>query len=47
MNNPGIDLETWKQLREKWTELDAAGHKIKVDFKLISDLTLFMLPQGL
>jgi hypothetical protein len=37
MNNPGIDLEIWKQLREKWTELDAKGHKIKVDFKLIAD----------
>ena len=37
MNNPGIDLEIWKQLRAKWTELDAAGHKIKVDFKLIAD----------
>ncbi len=37
MNNPGIDLEIWKQLRKKWTELDAKGHKIKVDFKLIAD----------
>ena len=37
MNNPGIDLEIWKQLRQKWIELDAKGHKIKVDFKLIAD----------
>jgi hypothetical protein len=37
MNNPGMDLEIWKQLRAKWTELDARGHKIKVDFKLIAD----------
>ena len=37
MNNPGMDLEIWKQLRKKWTDLDAKGHKIKVDFKLIAD----------
>lgn len=37
MNNPGIDMEIWKQLRQKWTELDAGGHTIKVDFKLIAD----------
>ena len=37
MNNPGIDLEIWEQLRKKWTDLDASGHKIKVDFKLIAD----------
>jgi hypothetical protein len=36
MNNPGIDLERWKQLRAKWTELDAQGHKIKVDFQLVA-----------
>jgi len=36
MNNPGIDLEIWKQLRKKWTELDASGHKLKIDFKLIA-----------
>ena len=35
MNNPGIDLEIWEQLRKKWTDLDASGRKIKVDFKLI------------
>ena len=37
MNNPGMDFEIWKQLRKKWTDLDAAGHKIKVDFNLIAD----------
>lgn len=36
MNNPGIDLEIWKQLRKKWTELDASGYKLKIDFKLIA-----------
>jgi len=39
MNNPGIDLEIWKQLREKWTKLDASGHKLKVDFQLIAHPT--------
>src|SRR5436190_1107755 len=37
MNNPGMDLEIWKQLRKKWADLDGSGHKIKVDFKLIAD----------
>jgi hypothetical protein len=37
MNNPGIDLEIWKQLRRKWTELDASGYKVKVEFRLIAD----------
>ena len=36
MNNPGIDLERWAQLRAKWTELDAQGHTIKVDFQLVA-----------
>jgi hypothetical protein len=36
MNNPGIDLEIWKQLRKKWSDLDAHGHKLKIDFKLIA-----------
>ena len=39
MNNPGIDLEIWKELRKKWTELDAQGHKIRVDFQLIAHPT--------
>jgi hypothetical protein len=38
MNNPGIDLEMWTQLRKKWTELDAKGHELKIEFKLIADL---------
>jgi hypothetical protein len=36
MNNPGIDLERWKELRAKWTELDAQGHTVKVDFQLVA-----------
>jgi hypothetical protein len=36
MNNPGIDLERWKQLRAKWTELDSQGHTIRVDFQLVA-----------
>jgi hypothetical protein len=35
MNNPGMDFEIWKQLRQKWTDLDAQGRKIKVDFQLV------------
>ena len=37
MNNPGIDLDVWKQLREKWTDLDASGRQLKIEFKLIAD----------
>jgi hypothetical protein len=37
MNNPGMDQEIWKGLRKKWADLDAQGHKLKVDFKLIAD----------
>src|SRR5512141_3054078 len=37
MNNPGIDLEIWKQLNKKWADLEAGGHTLKIDFKLISD----------
>ena len=37
MNNPGMDMEIWKGLRKKWSDLDAEGHKVKVDFKLIAD----------
>ena len=36
LNNPGIDLGIWKQLRKKWSDLDASGHKLKIDFKLIA-----------
>src|SRR5687768_496307 len=37
MNNPGMDLEIWKRLRTKWDDLDAHGHKLKIDFRLIAD----------
>lgn len=37
MNNPGIDLEIWRQLNKKWADLTASGHKVKVEFKLIAD----------
>jgi hypothetical protein len=37
MNNPGMDFDTWKRLREKWSDLDAQGHKIRIDFKVIAD----------
>ena len=37
MNNPGIDLEIWEQLKRKWSDLDTNGHKLKIDFKLIAD----------
>src|SRR5687768_14363600 len=36
MNNPGMDFEIWKGLRKKWTELDARGHKVKVDIQMIA-----------
>jgi hypothetical protein len=36
MKNPGMDFEIWKQLRKKWTDLDASGHQVKVDFQLIA-----------
>jgi hypothetical protein len=37
MNNPGIDLRIWESLRKKWTELDATGHVLKVDFQLVGN----------
>lgn len=39
MNNPGMDFEIWKQLRQKWTDLDTQGRKIKVDFQLVGHPT--------
>jgi hypothetical protein len=36
MNNTDMDFEIWKQLKQKWTDLDAKGHKLKVDFQLIA-----------
>ncbi len=29
--------EIWTALREKWTQLDAEGHTVKVDFQLLND----------
>jgi hypothetical protein len=37
MKNPGIDLKIWKNLRRRWTELDATGHVLKVDFQLVGN----------
>ena len=37
MNNPGIDPEMWNQLQKKWADLEAKGHKLKIDFKLVAD----------
>lgn len=37
MKNPGIDLKVWKQLREKWSSLDAKGHSLKIEFKLLTN----------
>ena len=37
MNNPGIDLAVWEQLREKWAKLQSAGHELEIEFRLITD----------
>jgi hypothetical protein len=37
MKNPGIDLAVWKQLNKKWTKLDADGHSLKIDFRLVTN----------
>lgn len=37
MNNPGIDLAIWKQLRKKWAELQSDGRTLKIDFRLVGD----------
>lgn len=37
MNNPGIDLTIWVQLKHKWDELDRNGHAVEIEFKLIVD----------
>ena len=37
MNNPGIDSLIWKRLMEKWSELQSAGQKLKIEFRLIAD----------
>lgn len=36
MNNPGIDIQVWERLNKKWADLDTKGHKVKVDFQLVS-----------
>jgi len=37
MNNPGIDPLTWERLKKKWSDLQSAGHKLKVEFRLLAD----------
>jgi hypothetical protein len=37
MKNPGIDTAIWENLRKRWTELDATGHTLKVDFQLVGN----------
>jgi hypothetical protein len=37
MNNPSMDLETWKQLRTKWADLHSSGRNVNVEFQLLSD----------
>ena len=37
MNNPGIDLTIWEQLKQKWDKLDREGHSLEIVFKLIVD----------
>ena len=37
MNKSDINLEIWKQLKKKWADLDANGHQVKIEFKLITD----------
>jgi hypothetical protein len=37
MNNPGMDLEIWKNLRKKWADLESSDHKVSVEFQLLSD----------
>lgn len=37
MSNPDTENEIWKQLRKKWADLDASGHQVKVEFKLVTD----------
>jgi hypothetical protein len=37
VKNPGIDLTVWKQLKEKWTKLDASGCSLRIDFKLVTN----------
>jgi hypothetical protein len=36
MNNPGIKEEIWLALRKKWDGLVADGHKLKVEFNILT-----------
>ena len=35
MNNLGIDVAIWEELKKKWAELEVNGHKVEIEFKLI------------
>ena len=37
MDTQQYNTELWTALREKWVQLDAEGHKIKVDFNILKD----------
>ena len=37
MSNPGLDPLTWERLKRKWSDLESAGHKLKVEFRLLAD----------
>ena len=36
MNNPGIDVTNWERLKKRWSELEANGHKLAINFRLIT-----------
>jgi len=37
VNNPGLDSPTWERLRKQWSDLQSAGHKLKIEFRLLAD----------
>jgi hypothetical protein len=37
VNNPGLDPPTWERLKKQWSDLQSAGHKLKVEFRLLAD----------
>ena len=37
LHNLGIDLATWKRLKNKWAELKKNGHELTIDFRLLAD----------
>jgi len=37
MNTPGINQEIWQSLRKKWADLESSGHKVRLEFQLLSD----------